>query len=352
MEFGNPANGNYDLANFDSANNLEPRLLQYIQFKNNYAANNLRSTVSLEKQLGITKEDILKIKNHMKGQLPFTNTNPTEKYDEINDKFVKFDNNTRFWNDIATDPRMEKIALKAQREKDAVKNRNNIDDLSKNYDFFRNNMASAGSNNIFMDSKDHLENNTGNFLLMPEKKHAMQYDNPSRQETKLENVNVQTLKRKKQPYNMQTNSQNSQFNAIQQNLNFSNEFNKNYVDNNFNKQSSAPNIKNYSKKINDTYYHNYENENQNPGGTNNRVNMPYMSGNGIKDTDMESYMQRGGVRLSGQKKAMGYKNPVENYYQYIDNDIQTVEHTVNPRGVPTRSLNKSTHNPYRQKAGQ
>lgn len=62
----------------------------------------------------------------------------------------------------------------------------------------------------------------------------------------------------------------------------------------------------------------------------------------LKDADFESTLIRG--MPSNTKKSYGYRNPVDHYYQYIDNDFQNPDNSVEsyPRGGEgTRSLNRS-----------
>jgi hypothetical protein len=62
----------------------------------------------------------------------------------------------------------------------------------------------------------------------------------------------------------------------------------------------------------------------------------------LRDTDFESNLIRG--MPSNTKKSYGYRNPADHYYQYIDNDFQNADNSVEayPRGGEgTRSINKS-----------
>jgi len=70
--------------------------------------------------------------------------------------------------------------------------------------------------------------------------------------------------------------------------------------------------------------------------------VPYMQGNS-RDIDVDTFVRlRAGTRNS---KSVGYPNPVEHYYNFISDDIQRPEHTVNMRGIPSRALNKQTARP-------
>jgi len=61
-----------------------------------------------------------------------------------------------------------------------------------------------------------------------------------------------------------------------------------------------------------------------------------------KDIDVENFLSFGDGNPSCRaKKSLGYPNPVENMFDYIDDEMQNPDHCVIERGMPTRLLNKS-----------
>jgi hypothetical protein len=96
--------------------------------------------------------------------------------------------------------------------------------------------------------------------------------------------------------------------------------------------------------------------------------MPYMGkGEGVRDISIESEMLQGASsrtrRYSDDKtidqmyleqnsglpcrgaKSYGYRNPIEHYFDYVSDDIQDPDHTVNERGRATRLDNHVTSRP-------
>ena len=67
--------------------------------------------------------------------------------------------------------------------------------------------------------------------------------------------------------------------------------------------------------------------------------------NPMRDADFESSLLRG--MPSNTKKSYGYRNPEEHYFQYIEDDFQNADNSVEPYprgGEGTRMINKSMAN--------
>jgi hypothetical protein len=77
---------------------------------------------------------------------------------------------------------------------------------------------------------------------------------------------------------------------------------------------------------------------------NNYRAVPYMSGPGNRDIDVDTFVRFGSTPSRGAK-SLGYPNPIEHYFDYISNDIQDPNHVVNRRGLPSRMFNKETARP-------
>ena len=71
---------------------------------------------------------------------------------------------------------------------------------------------------------------------------------------------------------------------------------------------------------------------------NNYFSIPYKSGNGTRDVEVENYMKSGSC--GGQsKRSNGYPSVFEHNFQYISND--TINNNVMDRAAPSRNNNKS-----------
>jgi len=67
------------------------------------------------------------------------------------------------------------------------------------------------------------------------------------------------------------------------------------------------------------------------------MSMPMMKFD--QDIDVDTYMRYGETPSRGSR-SLGYPNPVDHYFSYINDDFQKPEHTVMDRGYPSRKLNK------------
>jgi len=81
---------------------------------------------------------------------------------------------------------------------------------------------------------------------------------------------------------------------------------------------------------------------------NNYKSVPYMNGSSMKDIDAENYLSYGTGQVKA-RKSRGYPNPAEHYFNYISNDIQTPEHSVFERGMPSRAFNKTIARKYKER---
>lgn len=70
----------------------------------------------------------------------------------------------------------------------------------------------------------------------------------------------------------------------------------------------------------------------------------YFGKSSCRDTEMESDLVRGMPTYRPHNRSYGYRNPAENYYDYLDDDFQGPDSSVEPwerGGEPTRLTNKN-----------
>ena len=334
----------------NSANNitLEPRLEEYMNRKRVLVRNNTHDT-TLEKSYNITKDDIKLIKAYR-----------AERNSNKNNCSTILDSNTfgNFENfievDVAEpkpsdsnvyDKRFDRVQKKMQRDRDANANRIDTSNLSRNYDLFgKSTFSSAigndtynefdeafkrGTNltqNIMVNSRDETQFNP--YILQPpsnstqthyqpriqynQRVYNDQYDSYSKHESSLDNIigSVDTYRNKLN--NDNNYNPDSQYNT-QYNLNSN--VPENVLESN--RLESNRNVLNCEYKA-----------------------VPLMTGGDLKNIDIENYIKYG--IPTSKAKSLGFENPVEHYFQYIDSDIQDASHVVFDRPSLSRMSNRTS----------
>ena len=308
----------YSDAMIDDNIMLEPRLQEYIKKKKYYENNNIEILVPLEITYIITLDDKKRIKKYIKGKTNLYSRNKINndsifidnskhKLDTSEDKFQK-------------DPRFKRLQKKLQKQKEATNKRHNYNNMYDNYEMYTQQTPKMWSNEIEEEkSQKQLNQYKDDSYLLD--------DNPYIDNNKYTSE-MTYHNEPKISYNNRI--YNSRLNNLNPNLNTNLNHNLNH------KQSSDKiigNITSYRNKIpqNNSCISNREREN-------NYKSMPQLYENGLRNVDMESYIKHG--TTSRDTKNMGYKNPIEHYYQYIDEDLQKPVHVINDRGIPTRDMNK------------
>lgn len=312
----------YD-CNQDDSLMMEPRLLEYIKKKKFYKENNIHSEV-LDKQYAITKTDMSKIKEFMKGEKEKLNRN-------IHKDFVDASEATFPSSEFKKDKRLDRIKAKQQREIEATEQRHDYNVISKSYDMYRSDrpFASASGddfrkssfhpNDWFKNSRNEINDELNReFDVVPKRSFAKSNTY----------VNAPTM------YNGYLSDR-----TVVEN-------NKHTIDDiigqldSYGKRDKTYNK--WSKKI--------ENENNympvplmgiSPSGGNCNIE-------GIdKDIDVDSDMRFGMTPFRGGK-SLGYRSVAEHAFSYISSDIQDPNHVVMERGVPSRNFNKQTARPFKR----
>jgi hypothetical protein len=319
--------------------NLEPRLQEYLQRKDFFDKNNLDAEL-LEKQYMITNKDKQLINIYF-------NKNIYKKKDLERNSFCDFidipkkKSNTESDN-FRKDIRFQRLRNKIEMEKAAQNNRSDISELSRNYDLFNNkNIASMqGSGGYYGNLEDESESYFDR--VFPSKP----LDTSSFEESK---------KLLKNPHNPHLYEQPQQ---PQQHKSSKIQYNQKIYNNQYN--SSMPHkpsldnivgdMNSYKTKIDKSYSFNSDSNFFTPQFYKNNcrkeeLNNMYgcvgeMTGGDLKNIDIETYIKFG--MPTSKARSLGFENPVEHHFSYIDSDIQDPSHVVNDRPQLSRLSNRQT----------
>lgn len=308
--------------------NLEPRLQEYLQRKDFFDKNNL-DMMLLEKQYMITNKD-----KHLINL--YFNKNIYRKKDLDRNSFCDFieipKEKPKLESDkFRQDKRFERLKRKVELERDAQGTRYDISELSRNYDLFNDNGIAPmqGKSSSYFDGafpEDPLDINSfeesKGLLKQPYNPHM--YEQPQKHiEPKIQY--------KQKIYNSQYNSylpHKPSLDNIVGDMNiYKNKVNKSY-DFNSDAQFFSPQFnKNNCRKeeIDNMYKHVGE-----------------MTGGDLRNIDIETYIKFGSP--TSKAKSLGFENPVEHHFSYIDSDIQDPVHIVNDRPQLSRLSNKQNVN--------
>jgi len=330
---------------------LEPRLTEYIKRKKFYELNNITNTaISLERQYMITKDDLHLIKEYNKNQQynqDYINL-PTENYEKDTD-LISF-KQTNFPSTQIVDPRLNRINQKIKKEKDANKFRYNTSNLQRSYDMYSRDFSSTTSKDFenefnldnIRDDLSKVDNGNTNVYESNSLFNTHELVNPDKFE---KNVNYISPRLPSQhqyhvtPSIVYNQKLHYQRDDSQQNLLGSGFTYRKANIPNFEKQhqfdldtrNSIPAMSMKSRKS--------EAENLYTG-------VAELTGGPLKNIDYENYIKYG--YPTSKSKSLGYENPFENQFQYIDDDIQNPDHVVFDRPTPTRLENRVIARPKKR----
>jgi len=370
---------------------LEPRLCEYLKRKSFYEDNDVVPPIPLEKQFSITKKDIQEIQSFKIKQTNKNNTNNknnnvknnsyknnydanlksdflpqkksiafcSDKYSEHTDSEhtdsenesdvepeerikprINFDDDSHlveskkspFPTQNIYDPRMERINEKMRREKEASKYRGNTANMQKSYDMYSRDFSSASSRDFegefSLDNiKAEINNVNGgvyeansNFntheLVSPPTTH--QYNVPPKIQFN------QQLHYQRVP-NKRGNIQNTQ-----------NTLGKGYT------SYRKPELPRFERQNVIDLDHKVNIVSNNCRKTD--LNVLYegaseLNNAPLKNIDLENYVKYG--YPTSKARSLGYENPFEHQFQYIDDDIQNPDHVVFDRPTASRLDNKT-----------
>ena len=318
--------------------NIEPRLQEYLQRKDFFNKNNLDQE-NLEKQYMITNKDKQIINMYL-------NKNMYRKKDLERNIFCDFievpkEKQKLESDNFRQDKRFQRLKNKIEIEKAAQDTRSDISELSRNYDLFNDSSArgyaSMGGNfgnledestsyfdRVFPKEPLNVESFPESRKLLKQPPNPHMYDKP---QTHIE----PKIQYNQKVYDKQYDSGLSHKPTL-----------GNIVDD----------IGSYKKKINNSYNFNSDsqfnsvvfnkNECRKEELDNMYRNVGEMTGGDLRNIDIETYIKFGSP--SSKAKSLGFENPVEHHFSYIDSDIQNPNHVVNDRPQLSRLSNKQNVN--------
>ena len=311
--------------------NLEPRLQEYLQRKDFFDNNKLDMKI-LEKQYMITDKD-----KHLINL--YFNKNIYKKRDLDRNSFSDFveipKEKPKVESDkFREDKRFERLKRKVETEKAAQSTRSDISELSRNYDLFNNcEMASMQGmpcvSSSYFDTafpKTQLDVNS----FEESKRLLRQPYNPHMYEQPQKHVEPK-IQYKQKVYNNQYNS---------------------YLPHKPSLDNIVGEMNTYKTKVNKTYDFNSDSQFFTPQFNKNNCrkeemdymykNVGEMTGGDLRNIDIETYIKFGSP--TSKAKSLGFENPAEHHFSYIDSDIQDPMHVVNDRPVLSRLSNKQNVN--------
>lgn len=350
---------------------LEPRLMEYLNRKKIFSENDIDSVISLEKQYSITPDDKRRIKKFTKGKRNLYTRTRLKKDSHFIDPMGTSSGFKTMEDEFKNDPRFKKLQKKMQRQKNAQKHRHNYGNMTNNYDMYRQRTpydymdddsravndhrhstgySSSGYTTERMAPKKRQRRQTNQYrddsYMLDTKNQESLYDNPNylhhpkRRSNMTYHSRPRTSRNRRLGYSQMGEGEltnpyhsNSVKNIIGELNSYKNDVNDPFVrpaDMDYSNNKVIPSVSSNRKR----------------GNRNSYMSVPHMHRNGLRNIDMDNYV-RYGVN-SRASKSVGYENPAEHYFQYIDNDIQNPDHVVNDRGLPSRSYNRKTARPYRR----
>jgi len=294
-------------ANFDTQEpelSLEPRLLEYLEKKKSYKNKSFESE-NLEKYYAITQKDINFINNYLSGKKNDTSS------DFVEHKVSKFGSEN-----LHNDFRLHKMEKKQLKDKEALEQKNNYDDMYRKYDMYKknSNFASATNNDFktVFNPRIWLENNN---------KQDNMVANSKANDMKNRFAGMENTKNVPPPYKDNRNFPSS---------------------NNYTLDSIISKIDGFNDKVSCQNFDYDENPNL--------ENLMNLNNNNKKkkNIDVENYLQYGSTP-NRSSKSLGYPTLAEHHFSYISNDISSPDHTVFERGMPSRLFNKDIARQYKSR---
>jgi len=374
---------------------LEPRLQEYIKKKIYYKKNRINPGVPLEHEFSISQEDIRRLKAFKSGDNDIYNHKKQEQfYDKYEEPKFEFDPDEVYKSDI----RYHRFAKKLKRDKEAMKQRHNYDDLDNDYqnafnpitDFWNDeensrfiNMPQTESQRVnLLDGRDFdLEINSktqrealntkyrcnnpvqsDRIYKVPERSQYRNY------ESKLRTSRHDNLPKYRSQNLDKPSAEDLTIPQYTPRIDFRNRMypmqnnrpQQLPIDHNPRLNEIIGQLDTYGNKINRTYQHTSEMD------TDLKVVIPNVTSNGKKCLNSSSYRpvpyvgRAEGIRnidtecemrdslTTRGAKSFGYLNPVEHYYDYISSDIQDPDHVVFNPGISTRLDNHKVARPYKR----
>ena len=292
---------------FQEFQRIEPRLAEYYLRKKFNKKNNIEDSGILERTYQITNYDIKVINDFIKtGSIGSKNLDNQLMCDyvELPKEKQKFPSE-----ELMNDYRFQRLKKKYDADKNANVAKDDISNLSRNYDDFITDYGCKEDNN---NTKSRINENTK----------YQQYDNPyilNRENPTHERL----FKREHAQSSIQLNQvvYDNQYNSYQKH--------EPTLDNILSK------TKKYKEHVDKT------NDYLSPSDYEDLARLNLNTLNNCKDqVGIENYIKYGNP--TSKAKSLGFENPVEHFFQYIDDSIQDPDHVCFDRPQMTRTMNRKS----------
>ena len=332
---------NYQSNNSNNSNNifiLEPRLQEYLNRKRFFKQNSIDSK-TLEREYQITGKD----RDIIKAYLSKNKALQQDLTRELHCDFVKMPPKKEVLTSkelVQMDPRFQRLKNKMAKEKAAQNIKEDISNLSRNYDLFANTGYASMGGNFAIETRE--DNDIEQVYISPLDRQDRTINNTSRN---LEYNNKYFIDDNIDPLLRKHKSSNIQYNQVA----YDNQYNS-YQKHQPSLDNISQDIDKYQKKINrsiddynsDRYYNNNV-LNNNPCKKAQQIDL-YSNGTeltgDLRDVNIENYVKYG--YPTSKNKSLGRENPASHYFQYIDPDIQDPDHVCFERPQMSRLSNKQS----------
>ena len=319
---------------------IEPRLLEYINRKRYFKQNQINCD-TLEREYMITMKDRQLINAYLTKNKALQKDLSKDSQCEFIE--VPISKQPLPSDDYKYDKRFDRLKRKIQKEKQALNIKEDISNLSRNYDLFSCPVASIGGNNMLNSTIDKDGDKDFNRVFQDLNLGDNSINNFSGsmpcKNKYFVNENQDPLLRKHKPPHIQYNQ-----------VVYDNQYNS-YLNHQPSLDNVSEKINKYQNKINnseDNYNsdRNYNNNvlQSNPCKKEQMMDsykyVPEMTGGELKNIDIENYMKYS--TPSSKAKSLGFENPTSHYFQYIDEDIQDPSHVCFERPQMSRLSNKQS----------
>ena len=317
---------------------IEPRLLEYINRKRFLKKNQINCD-TIEKEYMITMKD----KQLINAYLTKNKSLQKDLSKDSQCDFVEVPINKQPLpsDEFKYDKRFDRLKRKIQKEKEALNVREDISNLSRNYDLFSCPIASIQGNSLITEKIDEDRNIDRVFQDLNLNDNSINNFSsrmPYKNEYFINENQDQLLRKHKSP--------RIQYNQVV----YNNQYNS-YLKHQPTLDNISEKIEKYQRKINNSEDNYNSDRNYNNNVLQNNPCMkeqmldsykyvPEMTGGELRNIDIENYMKYS--TPSSKAKSIGFNNPTSHYFQYIDSDIQDPEHVCFERPQMSRLSNKQS----------
>jgi hypothetical protein len=303
---------------FQEFQRIEPRLAEYYLRKKFNKKNNIKDDEqTLERQYQITNYDIKIINDFIKtGSIASKNLESQLycDYVEIPKEKQKFASE-----ELMNDYRFQRLKKKYNADINANVARENISNLSRNYDNFITDYDCQKINQEKINQQNSRINMSSKYQT---------YDNPYI-------LNKETPTNLREPWNDNVPSK-IQYNQVV----YNNQYNS-YQKHEPTLDNILDKTKKYKQKVDMTndYIKPSDYEDLNRLNLNNLNNCTVEDRNTL-NINVENYIKYGNP--TSKAKSLGFENPVEHFFSYIDDSIQDPDHVCFDRPQMTRTMNRKS----------